>query len=266
MSQKKRSAEELIKEELDIDVSDDWEEKYKAEYQELLDLYTEDEKMVLDKIYGQEQETNLWGEEVLPEDEFDEERFTDFVNHVIHQEEQDIGDFWSNKALKEKKKRGRPKKVKQDWYGYTFPKTTPIAKRVIKITKKAFNKIRAIADDQDLYRNAEVAGFMYGKNDVITKVKKYDCTASWGLVTGNPIDVFNQAKKKKYIGLFHSHLFDSSSPSGTDKEVLCGWTAYSDMVERLPPIMIITRSPRWKMRAYSMNKKFKLFENNLIII
>jgi len=262
MSQKKRSAEELIKDELDIDVSDDWEEKYVDEFDNILEFYTEEEKLVLDKIYGQEKETNLWGEEVTPEDEFDEQKVEDYINRVIHQEEgRVLGDL-----IPKKKKRGRPRKVKQDWYGYTFPVATPIAKRIIKITKKAFNKIREIADEQDLFKSAEVAGFLYGKKNIITKVKKYDCSASWGLVTGNPIDVFNQSKKKKYMGLFHSHLFDSSSPSGTDKEVLCGWTAYANMVEKPEPIMIITRSPRWKMKAFTMNKKFKLYENTLIII
>ena len=266
-----KSAEEILKEELDIDMEEEdreWEEEYMREnYGDVLDFYTPEEQQVLQNKHGYKQ-YNLFGDEVKgyqDEDEMDEQKFEQLVRHVVKRDEEDVVEFWNNKALKEKKHK-RKKKKHKGWSGYYDYSTLPLSPRIIKITKKAFHKIREIADEQDLYISAECAGFLYGKNNVITKVKKYNCSASAGLVTGNPIDVFNQAKRKDYIGLFHSHLFNSSSMSGTDREVLTGWTSYSNMCRRPEPIMIITRSPRWKMKAWSMNEKFKAFENSLIII
>lgn len=264
-----KSAEEILKEELDIDMDEEdreWYDEYmKEEHADILEFYTPEERQYLDQKHEPKQ-YNLFGQEVQgyqDEDEWDDENLAKFVNKVIKHEEQSvISDYLPHKRKKKKKKH---KKSFYDGYyqGWT---STPLSPRIIKITKKAFNKIREIADEQDLYISAECAGFLYGKNDVITKVKKYNCSASAGLVTGNPIDVFNQAKRKDYIGLFHSHLFNSSSMSGTDREVLTGWTSYSNMCNRPEPIMIITRSPRWKMKAWSMNEKFKAFENTLVII
>lgn len=260
-----KSAEEILKEELDIDMEElnqDWEEEYHKNYKDILEFYTPEEREYLDDKHTHKQ-YNLFGDEVKGnqnEDELEDEKLAKFVNKVIKHEEQSvIGDYWDNFQHKGKKKKH---KGIRGWSDYTIS----LSPRIIKITKKAFHKIREIADKQDLYISAECAGFLYGKNDVITKVNKYNCTASAGLVTGNPIDVFNQAKKKNYIGLFHSHLFNSSSMSGTDTDVLTGWTSYSNMCHRPEPIMIIARSPRWKMRAWSMNEKFEAFENTLIIV
>ena len=264
MSQRKRTTVELLKDELDIDLEEDekWEDHYRDEYRDILDYYSEDEKQVLNtKYYGK----NLFGEVVEEpiNDDFDEEKFQSFVNAVI---ERDTGVQVKTQTTK-KRKRKRKIKDKPEWWESIY--AVPVIKkssRIIKITKKAFKKLRTIADEQDLYYGYECAGFLYGKNDVITKVRKYDCSASPGLVTGNPLDVFKQMQKKKYIGLFHSHLFGSSSPSGTDTNVLCGWTSYAVMVNKPAPIMIIARAPRWKVKGWSMNAKFKLFENTIIIV
>ncbi len=285
-----KSAEEILQEELDIDMDDEekeWRDEYmNEEYGDILEFYTDEEREFLDYVHTDKQ-YNLFGEEVdayREDDEVDEQKLKKFVKRAIRQGEQSVlGDyfditspqeddyiqtFWNNKALEEKKHKKKRKRKRKSFYGGYYQNWTSIqmSKRVIKITKKAFHKIRQIAEEQDLYLSAECAGFLYGKNDIITKVKKYVCTASAGLVTGNPMDVFNQAKKKKYMGLFHSHLFNSSSMSGTDKEVLVGWTSYSNMCKRPEPIMIIARSPRWKMKAWSMNKELQTLENELVVI
>ena len=195
------------------------------------------------------------------DDDFDEEKFQSFVNAVIKR------DTGVEVETHTPKKRKRKRKRKEEWWENVFvPPVIKKSSRIIKITKKAFQKLRKIADEQDLYFGFECAGFLYGKNDVITKVKKYDCFASAGLVSGNPLDVFKQMQKKKYIGLFHSHLFGSSSMSGTDNNVLCGWTSYANMVNKPAPIMIIARAPRWKLKGWSMNAKFKVFENTIIVV
>jgi hypothetical protein len=261
-----KSAEEVLKDELDIDITEEdkkWEDEYARDYEDILEFYTNDERQLLQNKYYGNKQYNLFGEEVAApedEDEFDEQKLKKFVNHVIQKDQQRVlSDYWEEQP--KRKKKGRKKK-NYGLYDYGMP----VSPRIIKITKKAFYKLREIADEQDLFLSAECAGFLYGKKDTITKVKKYDCSASAGLVTGNPIDVFNQAKRKDYIGLFHSHLFNSSSMSGTDREVLAGWTSYSNMCNKTEPIMIIARSPRWKIKAWSMNSDFKSFENRLVFI
>lgn len=265
MSQRKRTAQELLKDELDIDLEEDekWEDQYRDEYRDILDYYSEEEKQVLNKKhYGE----NLFGEvvEAPINDDFDEEKFQSFVNAIIKRDTGVTVD--TQLAPKNKKKRKKRKKREEWWEGVYLAPRVKKSSRIIKIKKKAFQKLRKIADEQDLYYGFECAGFLYGKNDVITKVKKYECFASAGLVSGNPLDVFKQMQKKNYIGLFHSHLFSSSSPSGTDTNVLCGWTSYANMVGKKEPIMIIARAPRWKISGWSMNAKFELFENTIIII
>ena len=211
MTEKKRTAEKLLKDELDIDLSEekDWEDHYRKEYEDILEFYTAEEKGVLDKIYGKN--VNLFGEEIAPEDELDEEKLEEYINHIIAR---DAGLHIDKQLTPKKKKKKKRTQKKLYWYGGDY--VSPPAKkstRVLRITKKAFQQIRKIADEQDLYYGFECAGFLYGKKDIITKVKKYNCFASAGLVSGNPMDVYKQSLKKKYIGLFHSHLFNSSSPS-----------------------------------------------------
>jgi len=258
-----KSAEEILKEELDIDMDIEqrnWEkEYYEHNYRDILEFYTQEEKEVLKAKHearNPRNQYNLFGDQVH-DDEFDGEKLTKFVNKIIQKDQPTLEDYFDVMPQK-----GKKRKKLRSWY----TPSVELSPRLIKITKKSFHELRRIADEQDLYYGFECAGFLYGKRDVIKKVKKYNCSASPGLVSGNPIDVFNQAKRKDYIGLFHSHLFNSSSMSGIDVDVLAGWTSYANMCNKPEPIMIIARSPRWKMKAWSMNAEFKRFENRLVII
>lgn len=131
----------------------------------------------------------------------------------------------------------------------------------IYITKKAFMDIRSIANTVHLFYGTECAGFLYGKNDTITNVKRYICNQGPALVSGNPMDVVKQLEKGS-LGLFHSHLFDSGSPSGVDKEVLGCWTQFTEGKDFY---MIITHRPYWMLKCWSMTPEYELTKHELVV-
>lgn len=134
---------------------------------------------------------------------------------------------------------------------------------IVKIKKKAFNKLRKIAFEAFLYKGTETSAVLYGKNNTITKVKKYDAIESGGLVTSNGSDILKVLTQKNFIGFFHSHVFESATPSGTDKNCLSGWASLRDPK---PVYSFIGCPPYFKQRVWSMDNDLKIQEHDLKII
>ena len=150
------------------------------------------------------------------------------------------------------------------WQSYSIKMST----REVYITKKAFDMLRQIATDEYVYHGAEAAAFLYGKNNIINNVKQYDAIGTAGLVTGNAIDVMEQIQKKKFMGIFHSHLFNSSNPSGTDRDSLNSWCVYAKEIvgKTVMPVSLIGAFPLFKQSAYSMDDALNMIQIRLIVI
>ena len=134
---------------------------------------------------------------------------------------------------------------------------------VVKIKKRQFNLLRTLGFNGYLYKGVESCAILYGKKGIITKVKRYDAIQSAGLVTSNITDIMKVLHKKNFMGVFHSHLFESSTPSIVDTESLSGWKA-----ARMPkPVFsLIGSMPHFKMRCWSMDEDFKIQEHPLEVI
>jgi len=150
------------------------------------------------------------------------------------------------------------------WHTWTIK----IINRVVYITSKAFDMLRQIATDECVYRGAECAAFLYGKNQRISKVKQYVAHGSAGLITGNAIDMMKEIQKKNFIGIFHSHLFNSSSPSGTDRNSLNSWCVYTREIvgRKIMPVSLIGAFPLFKQSAYSMDDGLNMVQIKLIVV
>ena len=145
---------------------------------------------------------------------------------------------------------------------YAALKPLEMSNVTVYIKKKAFDKLRQIAMNVYLYKSAEAAAVLYGKNNVIKRVKKYNGFESAGLVSSKAEDVVKTMNHKRFMGFFHSHLFGSASPSGIDKNTLSGWTCYCTK----PVYSLIGATPFFKQRAWSMNDKLEMIEHPLEIL
>lgn len=197
----------------------------------------------------------------IPTDILDEEDLSTeelYVLHKLHNTEPDFVDedeellWWANAPYRAK--------FEGEKFAIYVPKTSDV---IVYIKKKQFDLLRTLAFNGYLYRNVESCAILYGKNNTITKVKRYDAIQTQALVTSNITDIMKFLTKKNFIGVFHSHLFEGASPSSVDKDSLSGWTAAR---APLPVYSLIGCLPHFKMKCWSMDKDFNIQSHILEVI
>jgi len=158
-----------------------------------------------------------------------------------------------------------PKSYKQIvWDNVSIPKIPEMSNVTLYIRKKAFNKLRKIALDAYLYKGTETSAILFGKENVVYKVKKFKAIhESAGLVSSDEEGLVKALGKKNFIGFFHSHVYESAHPSNTDKDCLSGWKAYKDPIR---VFSLIGCPPHFKQRAWSMNDKFEFVEHHMVVL
>jgi len=219
-------------------------------FEEAFDDLSDEEVEVLRKKYEYEDDRSYYDALGSICDELDEGAFYDLTDMYLPEE--------ITSEMEALYKPRRKLKTMDSWLSKAQPIKT--SKNDVYITEKAFNQLRQIAWREYLHRNAESAAFVYGKNGVITKAKQYLCKGSPGLVSGNALDIIKQMQKRGFMGVFHSHVFSSAAPSGTDKECLNGWTTYARNFGCDDPISLIGCLPYFKQRAYSLDEKLVMQE------
>lgn len=210
--------------------------------------------------------------DLLPEEKavlrkkYEDEDYYDYLEQYYDELDEgalyDLSELYLPELTSEMKSTPRKQLTFGSFKSYSIQKTG----EPVYITEKAFNQLREIAWRELLHRNAEAAAFVYGKKGVITKAKQYLCKGSPGLVSGNAMDVVKQMQKKGFMGVFHSHTFNSASPSGTDRECLNGWTNYAREFGIKDPLSLIGCLPYFKQRCYSLNEKLDMQEHEVIIL
>jgi len=253
----------------------DWQAYYKAQgYADPDTLYNPEERQVLDKKHKViiiDEDDDMQAEANFQQDWDEGAQYDDWLNKLFPRKLQPTK--LTSCQLKKKGKKGKKKKTitkLSEWGGY-FGQYSGYwrmkeSDKVIQITEKAFHRLRDIALKEYLYRNVEAGAFLYGKNNLITHVRHYRAIGSSSLITGNAVDIHRQMTKKNFMGIFHSHTFSSSAPSGTDHECLHGWTNYARAFGKKDPVSIIGCLPHFKQECYSMDEKMSMQKHKLEVI
>jgi len=253
----------------------DWQAYYKAKgFANPDTIYTPEEREVLNRRHKSviliDEDDDFQADEEWKKnyDEWDEgSAYDSYLENLFPQKGKTIK---TTSCKRRKKKETVAKAIDlKNFYGKYLSYYYPIIKvsdKSIQITIKAFEQLREIAFKEYLYRSAEAGAFLYGKNNLITHVRHYRANGSPGLITGNAIDIHKQMKRKNFMGIFHSHVFSSSSPSGTDHECLNGWTTYARAFGRKDPVSLIGCLPHFKQECYSMDKDMNVQKHKLEVI
>jgi len=137
----------------------------------------------------------------------------------------------------------------------------------ITVSKDCYLKLFTIATDEAQKRK-EAAAVLFGTEHSIDTCKKYHSDRSSGAVVewNSQEDFVNILNEVSLRGIFHSHLFPSCSPSGTDMAVMRGLTRWAIMMEK--PTLFFVIGGFWgkelKLIVWEMNKNFKLDHRNII--